>query len=300
MFSNAIAFNQNLGSWNISNVLDVSEMFTGVRLSTFNYDRLLLGWSALNLKSNLNFNAGSSSFFRSSDARQQIINTYGWSIQDEGISNAFATTWRTNNSGASSANQITIPVAPGSAYNYSIDWGDGTFDSNISGSITHNYAALGEYLVLISGDFPRIFFNGVGDAPKLLLVNQWGDISWASMEGAFQGCLNLDITAEDTPDLVGVQNLERMFSGCTALVGTERFNDWNVNGVNNFSAMFSGATNFNRNIASWNVSSATNMIDMFNGASLFNQDISSWNVSNVLNMRSMFQLASSFNRNIGG
>ena len=36
MFKNAVAFNQNIGSWNVSSVEDMSEMFA--RATAFNQD----------------------------------------------------------------------------------------------------------------------------------------------------------------------------------------------------------------------------------------------------------------------
>ena len=32
---------------------------------------------------------------------------------------------------------------------------------------------------------------------KILSVDQWGDISWTSMESAFQGCYSLNFSATD-------------------------------------------------------------------------------------------------------
>lgn len=71
----------------------------------------------------------------------------------------FVTTWRTNNPGISENNQITIPTFPEETYNYTVDWGDGTSDTVVTGDITHTYAASGIYTVSITGMFPRIYFN---------------------------------------------------------------------------------------------------------------------------------------------
>ena len=71
----------------------------------------------------------------------------------------FITTWKTDNPGVSADNQITIPTFTGETYNYTVDWGDGTSDSNVSGDITHTYGVPGTYQVSISGTFPRIYFE---------------------------------------------------------------------------------------------------------------------------------------------
>jgi hypothetical protein len=62
-------------------------MFGGAGLSIANYDSLLQGWSAQTLQSNVNFNAGSSRFCAGVSDKNDIINTYNWTIQDAGIEN---------------------------------------------------------------------------------------------------------------------------------------------------------------------------------------------------------------------
>src|SRR5689334_5804706 len=117
--------------------------------------------------------------------------------------NDFVTTWKTNNSGVSSNNQITIPTYDGIYYNYDINWGDGTTNTGVmGGNNTHTYSTAGVYTVRISGNFPRIYFNGSGDAPKILSIEQWGSfMNWTSFESAFYGCTNLVVNATDAPDL---------------------------------------------------------------------------------------------------
>ncbi|MHA1355055.1 MAG: BspA family leucine-rich repeat surface protein [Candidatus Heimdallarchaeota archaeon] len=86
MFSRATNFNQDIGNWNVSRVIGMSYMFDEITLSTTNYDSLLIGWSQLNLQTNVNFNAGNSQYSAgaAADARESIINNYSWSIADGG------------------------------------------------------------------------------------------------------------------------------------------------------------------------------------------------------------------------
>ena len=82
----------------------------------------------------------------------------------------FTSIWDTTQEGTSADNEITIPTNPGFTYNYIVDWGDGSTDTNITGDITHTYATAGTYTVKISGDFPAIYFNNTGDRRKIIEI----------------------------------------------------------------------------------------------------------------------------------
>jgi surface protein len=88
MFCDAYAFNQDIGTWDVSKVTGMRDMFYGVNLSTANYDSLLLGWSQLTLQFGVNFHGGGSKYSAgaAAAARQYIIDTFGWIIQDGGQS----------------------------------------------------------------------------------------------------------------------------------------------------------------------------------------------------------------------
>ncbi|MBF4519046.1 BspA family leucine-rich repeat surface protein [Flavobacterium sp. ANB] len=213
---------------------------------------------------------------------------------------SFITTWKTDNvsAGSSNATSITIPTF-GTGYNYDVDWNnDGVFEqTGITGNVTHDYGTAGTYTVAIRGAFPRIFFNAAGDRNKILNINQWGNIAWENMQFAFRGCINLNSTATDVPNLSGVTDMTQMFRNATAFNGN--IGSWNVANVTNMFAVFYGATAFNQDINSWNVANVTNMSAMFYQATAFNQNIGSWNVGNVTNMSAMFFGATAFNQNIG-
>jgi len=87
MFDSASSFNQDIGGWNVSNVIDMSGMFQYVRLSTHNYDSLLIGWSQLTLQTGVMFHGGWSRYSSgtAADARAYIISTFGWIISDSGL-----------------------------------------------------------------------------------------------------------------------------------------------------------------------------------------------------------------------
>jgi len=63
----------------------MAEMFEGVDLSTQNYDSLLCGWSQLNLSNSVMFSGGYSTYCNCEEARQYIIDTFNWIIEDDGL-----------------------------------------------------------------------------------------------------------------------------------------------------------------------------------------------------------------------
>ena len=221
---------------------------------------------------------------------------------DEGFTcpDIFITTWKTDNPGTSTSLSIRIPTT-GGGYNYDVDWdNNGTFEeTGITGSVTHDYPVAGIKTIRIRGSFPRIFFNNLGDRQKLLGISQWGSIAWTSMENAFRGCSNLNITATDVPNLSGVTNMANMFGGCSTLTGPANIGTWNTAAVTDMNNMFGGAFAFNQPIGTWNTAAVTDMSFMFFAAFAFNQPISTWNTAKVTNMNQMFAQATAFNQPIG-
>ena len=310
MFSGATAFNQNIGNWDITSVADMQFMLDNSGLSQANYDSLLTGWAAQSVQSNLRLGADGLEYCAAA-ARQTLIDSPNdWTIEDDIMASScassgdpFVTTWKTDNPGSSNNDQITIPTDGSSTYNYDVYWEDAT-DSNVNGNVsgatgdvTITFPAAGTYEVEITGDFPRIYFNDGGDKEKILTIEQWGDIAWSSMEGAFYGASNLQVTATDAPDLSGVTSLVNMFREASSL---DADLNWDVSPITTMALMFNNASDFNGDITGWNVSNVERMQNMFGNASSFNRDISGWNTGSVLQMESMFFNASTFDQNLGG
>lgn len=211
----------------------------------------------------------------------------------------FITTWLVADG------NITIPTeGSGFVYNYTLyDINDLVTPiatgSNITGDHIINGLPNGTYRLSIQGLFPHLYFNNEGDKLELVDVAQWGDIRWQSMQHAFWGCANLNISAVDVPDLNLVTDMSRMFEGCSSM--NANLNAWDVSSVTNMQYLFTNCTQFNQPLDSWQVDFVTNMSFMFQSAQSFNQDISAWGlrVANVTDMRYMFIDAVAFNQNIG-
>ena len=181
-----------------------------------------------------------------------------------------------------------------------MDWGDGTTPTAANGTAKHTYTDAGTYTVSISGGLTRIHLGDVTsdreNDRRLQSIEQWGDITWSGMNEAFEHASNMVYSANDAPNLSGVTDMSKMFSGATDFNGN--ISGWDVSQVTDMSKMFSGATDFNGNISGWDVSQVTDMSHMFADATSFNGNISGWDVSKVTHMNRMFQSASSFNQDI--
>jgi len=207
------------------------------------------------------------------------------------------TTWKTTVNGES----ITIPTNyENYTYNYYVDWGDNSDPTNENGNATHTYETANTHTVKILGTFPAPYFNnsGIGDRAKIYTVEQWGEISFLSMESAYEGCTNLTISATDNPDLSSVTDMGYMFHDASSLIGIT-LSGWDTSNITSMMYLFGYAVSFNGNISSWNVENVEGMEAMFYGAATFNQDLSGWVVADVTTMQMMFNRAESFNQNIG-
>ena len=213
----------------------------------------------------------------------------------------FITTWKTDNPGDSNNDQITIPTV-GGGYNYNVYWEDvnnaatNSILTGQTGVVTIDFPAAGIYRVEISGDFPRIYFNDEGDKEKIISIDQWGNIAWSSMNGAFYGASEMEYNATDVPGLLGVTDLTNMFRSAAKFNGD--LSGWQVGTITDMTGLFFGAEIFNGDISGWDVSQVTSMRQTFHSAAAFNQDISGWQVGEVETMQTMFFNTSAFNQDL--
>ena len=203
-----------------------------------------------------NNDIGWGSIYDKSNAGETLLSSGGV------FNNAFIIEVKTDNAGTSNDNQFQFMGAEGD-YDVVAKQNDiivQTF-SDLSDAATITFAnGAGTYVLEITpkatNGFNRIKFNGSGDEDKPKDVKQWGNIVWSSFERAFRGCENLEVTANDIPNLSNVTSTRLMFFQCFL---------------------------FNKNISAWNVSNIIDMNSMLRNTA-FNQNIGGWNVSNVTNM----------------
>ncbi|KQT21462.1 hypothetical protein ASG31_16435 [Chryseobacterium sp. Leaf404] len=244
----------------------------------------------------------------------------------------FITTWKPSNTANILPNNPPFPSsatqawAPFAGTDYKISWeevGYPAHNSTIS-NVTSQYQVLldfgtahnpipanATYTVKVSngnGNFHRIYFSDddptntighLGDNAKIVQINQWGSTVWSSMRNAFSGCMNLNMTASDIPNLSAVTDMSSMFAGCSSLIGNSSINSWDISGVTSLQGIFMSCTVFNQPIGNWNTGNVQNMGTVFLMNQNFNQPIGNWNTSQVTAMDAMFNNAKSFNQPIG-
>lgn len=208
----------------------------------------------------------------------------------------YITSWNTSLPGKSGSSQLEIVGQNGT---YTIDWGDGNIDKNITGTKRHTYPESGIYTVKIFSNDTFNTFMGLGDTDntKLVSIVQWGDIVWGNLNLAYSNAENMTYAAIDNPNLSQVTSMSNMFHGATKFNGD--ISGWDVSNVTDMSYMFEDAESFNQDIGNWDISNVTSILRMFANAKRFNQDIGNWDTSKVTEMRGVFSQAEDFNQDIG-
>lgn len=212
----------------------------------------------------------------------------------------FITIWDLSKPG-SNPTEIKFQVTTTGTVNYTWETVTNTLQSG-SGSFSGNFVTITGLpqnsvirLKINPNNFRRFTIYNGPDRLRLIDVEQWGAVAWSSMEYAFMGCLNLNITATDLPNLSNVTSMSSMFYGCDILNGPSNIGDWNTSNVTNMSYMFYLAHNFNQPLTNWNTGKVTNFSSMFRATESFNQPLNHWNVSSAKNMSYMFY-SSNFNQ----
>jgi uncharacterized repeat protein (TIGR01451 family) len=290
MFLEAAAANPDTSGWNVQSLEDAGVMFDASGLTTANYEALLEAWSEQTVQPNVRLGANGIAYCSADAASARSVLTSApnnWTITDQGqdCSEYFVTTWKTDNPGTSGPTEITIPMVGGP---YDVDWdNDGTFDqTGLTDSVTHDFGVAGTYTVRIRGSYSSIRFALGGDAEKLLSIDQWGTRPWQTMDRAFDGAVNLQVPATDTPDFSAVTSMRFMFRGAAA--ANPDTSDWETSSVTSMAFLFSEVEAATPDTSGWDTSNVTDMRSMFSQASSADPDTSGWTTSNVTNMRAMF------------
>ncbi|MBQ9732223.1 MAG: leucine-rich repeat protein [Alphaproteobacteria bacterium] len=123
------------------------------------------------------------------------------------------------------ANEGSIKLYTGTTSGgYKIDWGDGTIEDSLTTDYpSHNYADIGEYQIVITGNVPRFYISSLSNSYPIEILNLDLDTvksySKESNVGTFVNCENV---VGYMPDEISpnVTNAKNMFLGCNKLSGT--------------------------------------------------------------------------------
>ena len=96
-FFGSTSFDQNLSYWDIANVTNFTNFSRNITFSTSNYDAILIGWEATlqaafpngsGYTPSISINFGNSEYTgggAAATARASLINNFNWTITDGGI-----------------------------------------------------------------------------------------------------------------------------------------------------------------------------------------------------------------------
>jgi len=201
----------------------------------------------------------------------------------EVFGSVFTSLWETT----TASETITLPTPT----NYRVDWGDGTVTTNTN---SHEYLTANQYTIKISGEITDFKFNNGGDKTKILEISKFGNFTLVN--SGFYGCLNLDITANETPKTV-TGGINDAFRGCSLLIWNISVNSIDTSVVLNIDRFFNGATIFNESVNNWDVGNKVSLVQIF-ASSGYNQPLNGWNVSSCLSLLNLFFRARDFNQSL--
>jgi surface protein len=287
MFSGAQAFNKNInynstnGSWDTSNVIDMSGMFSGAE--KFNSD--ISNWNTLNV-TNMSY------MFDAAKAFNQNIGNWNTS-KVTAMSGMFQIASEFNNNNNSSIGNWNTSKVTNMDYMF---FSASAFIQDISGwnvtllqhkppdsfstnttltdaNMPYWYLSLDANGVTIKSTLPSLPSSPM---PLFVKANMRGTPEWfAIVDNSV--AVNITNYANGVTNDGGAQKF--IPTGQTTPVP---FKNIVTTFMTSMPSLFANTSSFNSDISSWDTSRVTNMDYMFSSATAFNQNISSWDVYNLL------------------
>ena len=274
MFVRARNFNQNIGSWDMSNVESMTRMFNDA--AAFN-------------------NGGSDSIGAWSTAKATSMEGVFWGAK---AFNQPVGSWNVSN-----ATSFALMFMDAENFNQDLSHWDTSKATNMSNTF---YRALVFNQDIGSWDVGHVtnmnhmfeyttaFNNGGSDS-----INGWNTANTTTMEGMFHqaSAFNQNIGGWN---MSHVTSLQRMFRNAASFNngGSSSINTWDTSNATDIGGVFWGAKAFNQPVGNWNLSKNTTLWAAFLSAEVFNQDLSHWNTAKVTDFSHTFEKALSFNQSL--
>jgi surface protein len=279
-------FNHAIGNWDVSNVKNMSQMFSGAR----NFNQPIEKWNVCNVTNMIGMFSGARSFNQSIGSwdvgKVKLMN---WMFAGAGQFNQPIGGWDVSN-----VIQMGSMFAS-SGFNQPIgDWNVSNveyFGSMFEYAYYFNQP-IGNWNVSKATIMRRMFESAQSFNQS---IGNWDVGNVIDMSYMFKDARSFNQPIGNW-DVSSVENMQQLFENAGNF--NQPIGKWDVRNVTNMAAMFSNAENFNQPIGDWDVSNVNDMGSMFRFAESFNQPIGNWDVRKVTNMESMFVVADSFNQNI--
>lgn len=204
------------------------------------------------------------SIYKSAD--NKICKTpYGDLLSFSKDSDALVLIVNTTNAGTTTTKQFYLPV-----YGSNIRILTDEQDLVVNSPITLEWTTGGIYSIKIY-NANYLKFNNEYDKAKLLSIRQWGNMKWTTMNNAFNGCSNFNISAIDAPDLSICTDMSFTFSNCNKI--NSNINNWNVSNIVLFTDFMLGVTmstaNYDALLVAWNGLDLANNLTVNFGSSKY-------------------------------
>ncbi len=298
MFYYANTFNKNISHWDVSSVTSMQGMFDYA--AAFNQD--IGNWNVSSV-------TDMSYMFNRAGVFNQNLGK--WDISKVSHFNQFL-----ENSGITSTNYDSLLIGwselPSVQPNLRLSVGDVQYSSEASEARAKLTGAPNNWTITDGGlETPKFILaeNGVTVTCKEASTNDTGIVNGITYKALSEDSLRARVAADQDVTNVCtslVTDMSRLFfKGIDSDLFeplpnsfNQDISSWDVSSVTSMKDMFWHASSFNQGIGDWDVSAVTTMEGMFEGAKTFNQDIGSWDVSAVTTMEDMFQGAFAFDQDI--
>ena len=269
MFYRAARFNQNIGFWNTSKVTDMS--YALVLASAFNQP--INSWNTSKV-TNMSYMLGGMTVFNQPINSWDTANVIymGAMFQNSSNFNQPIGNWKTSN-----VTNMSNMFDGATVFNQNISsWNvtKVTSHSNFSTSSALSYVNNPFSLLALDANGITVKYKGAAltTVPLFINANLRGTGSeWFAVVNDTSKSAITDYATSMAPG----------FNFTNSYGNVVPFNNIVTTLVTNMANLFQSASTFNQNIGSWDTSNVTTMNNMFFGASVFNQNISSWNVVKV-------------------